>query len=108
MSSKLSGRSAQALNSPRENGSNAARTISTFSSDIAHAVSRGGVLLSMQSSRPAAPWADAPLREKELRAWNPCLVTVRRARSEDATAMARVMAAVAEEGSIATEPPVDI
>ena len=49
-----------------------------------------------------------PLREKELRAWNPCLVTVRRARSEDATAMARVMAAVAEEGSIATEPPVDI
>ena len=50
----------------------------------------------------------APLREKELRAWNPCLVTVRRARSEDATAMARVMAAVAEEGSIATEPPVDI
>jgi RimJ/RimL family protein N-acetyltransferase len=48
------------------------------------------------------------LRDKELRAWNPCLVTVRGARNEDATAMARVMAAVAEEGWIATEPPVDI
>jgi RimJ/RimL family protein N-acetyltransferase len=33
---------------------------------------------------------------------------VRGARSEDAEAMARVMATVAEEGWIATEPPVDI
>jgi ribosomal protein S18 acetylase RimI-like enzyme len=35
-------------------------------------------------------------------------VTVREARTEDAEAIARVMAAVAEEGLIATEPPVDI
>jgi RimJ/RimL family protein N-acetyltransferase len=35
-------------------------------------------------------------------------VTVRKASSEDAQEMARVMAAVAEEGWIATEPPVDI
>ena len=35
-------------------------------------------------------------------------MTVREASSEDAEAMARVMAAVAEEGLIATEPPVDI
>jgi [ribosomal protein S18]-alanine N-acetyltransferase len=36
------------------------------------------------------------------------VVIVREARSEDAEAMARVIAAVAEEGLIATEPPVDI
>jgi RimJ/RimL family protein N-acetyltransferase len=35
-------------------------------------------------------------------------VTVRKANSDDAEAIARVMAAVAEEGSIATEAPVDI
>jgi putative acetyltransferase len=35
-------------------------------------------------------------------------VTVRGARREDAEAMARVMAAVAEEDLLATEPPVDI
>jgi putative acetyltransferase len=35
-------------------------------------------------------------------------VVVRRARPEDAEAMARVMAVVAEEGSIGTEPPVDL
>ncbi|MBA2420634.1 MAG: N-acetyltransferase [Thermoleophilaceae bacterium] len=34
-------------------------------------------------------------------------MTVREARSEDADAMVRVLAAVAEEGWIATEPPVD-
>jgi RimJ/RimL family protein N-acetyltransferase len=33
---------------------------------------------------------------------------VRRARTEDAEAQARVIAAVAEEGLIATEPPVDL
>jgi RimJ/RimL family protein N-acetyltransferase len=33
---------------------------------------------------------------------------VRAARSEDTEAMALIMAAVAEEGSIATEPPVDV
>jgi RimJ/RimL family protein N-acetyltransferase len=33
---------------------------------------------------------------------------VRQARSEDAAAMARVMATVADEGLIATEPPVDL
>lgn len=35
-------------------------------------------------------------------------MTVREAEREDAEAMARVLAVVAEEGSIATEPPVDI
>jgi putative acetyltransferase len=35
-------------------------------------------------------------------------VKVRRARSDDAEAIARVWATVAEEGLIATEPPVDI
>ncbi|MGI8904356.1 MAG: GNAT family N-acetyltransferase [Solirubrobacteraceae bacterium] len=34
--------------------------------------------------------------------------TIRKARSEDAEAIARVMAAVAEEGLLATEPPVDL
>jgi putative acetyltransferase len=36
------------------------------------------------------------------------IVIVREARSEDADAMARVIATVAEEGLIATEPPVDV
>jgi [ribosomal protein S18]-alanine N-acetyltransferase len=35
-------------------------------------------------------------------------VIVRNARTEDAEALARVIAAVAEEGLIATEPPVDV
>jgi len=35
-------------------------------------------------------------------------VTVRQARTEDAEDIARVLAAVAEEGLVATEPPVDI
>jgi [ribosomal protein S18]-alanine N-acetyltransferase len=35
-------------------------------------------------------------------------VVVRAATPEDAEAMARVLAAVAEEGLIATEPPVDV
>jgi len=35
-------------------------------------------------------------------------VTVREARPEDAAATARVFAAVAEEGLLATEPPVDV
>src|SRR5829696_4633193 len=47
-------------------------------------------------------------REGAAGRWNPVLVNVRGARSEDAEAMARVMAVVAEEGLIATEPPVDI
>jgi putative acetyltransferase len=46
------------------------------------------------------------MREKELLGGG--IVNVRGARSEDAEAMARVMAVVAEEGLIATEPPVDI
>lgn len=36
------------------------------------------------------------------------IVTVREARPEDAEAVARVFAAVAEEGLLATEPPVDV
>src|SRR4051812_47913198 len=36
--------------SPRNHASQDSRTISTFSSDIAHAVSRASLLLSMQSS----------------------------------------------------------
>lgn len=35
-------------------------------------------------------------------------VTIREPRSDDAEAMARVMAAVADEGTIATEPRVDV
>ena len=35
-------------------------------------------------------------------------MVVRRASGDDAAAMARIMAAVAEEGLIATEPPVDV
>ena len=46
--------------------------------------------------------------ERLTRCGDPSAVSVRQARREDAEAMARVIAALSEEGLIATEPPVDL